>query len=269
MYNNDTQKYLSQLSRKAGNIILDARNQSKNWFQHKSDGSPVTQADHDAQTLILDGLLNLTPDIPVIAEEKTNDAALTASGTYWLVDPIDGTREYVSGRDEFTVNIGLLVEHQPILGLLYAPALDDLFYAEPGQIWRERAGLRQSMNTVSQIGQPLRLITSKREARRLPVQDWLAEGLIDEWRVCSSAYKFGLLAAGDYNCFLRTGTTYEWDTAAGDALLRAVGGKVMTLDTTPLVYSKPNFRNGNFIATLPGVGQAALDRLLERVKASL
>lgn len=260
---------LCALARAAGAVALHHRQQATEATRHKPDGSPVTDADHEAEAVILAGLAGLSPSIPVIAEEKTNDPKHIQGGSYWLVDPLDGTREYVSGRDEFTVNIALMVEHQPVLGVLYAPALDDLFYAAPGTVWREQAGQRVPITSACAANGPMRLITSKREARRLPVQDWLAEGLIGEWRVCSSAYKFGLLAAGEYDCFLRTGTTYEWDTAAGHAILLALGGQVLTLDGAPMSYAKPDFRNGNFIATLPGISHAAVDRLIAKVKQAL
>ena len=260
---------LCTIARAAGAVALRHRAAATENPVVKADGSPVTAADQESEAVILAGLASLTPDIPVIAEEKTNAPELAAGGTYWLVDPLDGTREYIAGSPEFTVNIGLCVAHQPVMGILYAPALDDLFFGMAGEVWRERQGNRSDLGVAENTTRDLQLITSKREAKRLPVQDWLAEGLISEWRICSSAYKFGLLAAGDYTCFLRTGTTFEWDTAAGDAILRALGAQILTLDGVPLPYNKPNFRNGSFICTLPGVSHSAVEKLIGQVKTVL
>lgn len=263
---------LCHIARAAGAVAMHHRRQGSEATHAKSDGSPVTVADHEAQQVILAGLADLTPDIPIVAEEKANPATLAAHGTYWLVDPLDGTRDYVMGGEDFSVNIGLLVDHQPLLGVLYIPAREELYYGEPATVFMELPQLPRTVLTPpvpTETPQSLRLITSQREARRLPVQDWVAEGLVTDWRVCSSAYKFGLLARGDANCFLRTGTTYEWDTAAGDAILRALSGRVCTLDGVPLPYGKPDYRNGNFIATLPGISQSHVDSVIKRTRAAL
>jgi 3'(2'), 5'-bisphosphate nucleotidase len=217
----------------------------------KPDGSPVTAADRQAQDIIIKGLDQLTPGVPVIAEEKENPGNLAAGGTYWLVDPLDGTREYVKGRDEFTVNIGLVVDNQPYVGVVYAPVMDDLFYGDPRGALRITAegsvSIERSPMMDRSIG-GLRLITSRREADHLPLKQWLESGQISSWRICASAYKYGLLAAGGHDLFVRTTTTYEWDTAAGDAILRAVGGKTVTPDGVLLKYGKPEFRNGIMMA---------------------
>jgi 3'(2'), 5'-bisphosphate nucleotidase len=245
---------LQQIARAAGACILKHR-AGGTTAESKADGSPVTAADRAAQEIILEGLEKLTPGVPVVAEEKDNPASLAAGGTYWLVDPLDGTRDYVKGRDEFTVNIGLVVDGEPYVGVLFAPALDDMFYGDPRGATRVTVhgtmALRQPglLNTVS----GMRLITSRREAEHLPLKQWLESGQIRAWRLCSSAYKFGLLAAGEHDIFVRTGVTYEWDTAAGDAILRAVGGKTVTPNGQPLAYSKPSFKNGNLIAYNKGV----------------
>ena len=242
---------LQQLARRAGACILGHRQAATENTTRKPDGSPVTDADREAEQIILAGLKALTPDIPVIAEEKDNPPHLATSGTYWLVDPLDGTQDFVSGGDEFSVNIGLVVDGRPRLGVLYVPAQDDLFYGDSSVAMRVNKGIQVDLLALKQTKSAVevgRLITSRREAKRLPINDWLQAGYISEWRVCSSAYKFGLVAAGEFDLFLRTGITYEWDTAAGDAILRAVGGSVVTRDNALLKYSKPDFRNDDFIA---------------------
>ena len=241
---------LQALAREAGARIMAHRVAASEDTRHKTDGSPVTAADHEAQQVILDGLARLTPQIPVIAEEKPNPPSLAASGTYWLVDPLDGTLDFVRGGQEFSVNIGLVVDGAPRLGVIYAPALDDLFYGEPDLAFRVNKQTSTVLHTSQwpQATKSPRLITSRREARKLPIADWQRDGIVSSWQVCSSAYKFGLLAAGEHDLFIRTGTTFEWDTAAGDAILRAVGGRIMVSASQPLSYGKLDFRNGNFIA---------------------
>ncbi len=248
---------LQDIAREAGACILAHRAASTLDTQRKPDGSHVTAADREAERIILAGLNALTPDIPVVAEEKDNPAHLADGGTYWLVDPLDGTRDYVEGGDEFSVNIGLVVAHEPCLGVLYAPQTDDLFYGDPNGALRVNAqGAHALVPTPPPSAKAApRLLTSRREARHVPVTEWLLSGEVGLWRACSSAYKFGLLAAGEFDVFLRTGTTYEWDTAAGDAILRAVGGRIITPDNRPLVYGKPDFRNGTFIASTGGFGE--------------
>lgn len=223
-----------------------------NVTERKSDGSPVTRGDREAQEIIIKGLQDLTPGVPIIAEEKENPHSLTDLGTYWLVDPLDGTCEYVKGRDEFSVNIGLVYNDEPIIGAIYAPVMDDLFYGDPtGAVRTNQDGtfnLRPTSISDYRSFTGLRLITSRREADRLPLKQWLESGQISSWSICSSAYKFGLLAAGEHDIFVRTGLTYEWDTAAGDAILRAVGGRTTTPDGKDLVYGKFDFRNDALIA---------------------
>jgi 3'(2'), 5'-bisphosphate nucleotidase len=210
-------------------------------------------ADREAQEIIVKGLRSLTPGVPVVAEEKENPPELISSGTYWLVDPLDGTREFILGRDEFTVNIGLISGGRPVMGVVYAPVMDDLFYGDPKGAVRYRASGMESLRPLSwHEGTPLRLITSRREADKLPLERWLAAGQIGGWRICSSAYKFGLMAAGEHDIFVRTCPTFEWDTAAGEAILRAVGGRVVTPDGKDLAYGKPGFRNAAMIATIQG-----------------
>jgi 3'(2'), 5'-bisphosphate nucleotidase len=264
----DHAAFLQALAREAGGRIMAHRAAATENTKRKLDGSPVTAADHEAQQIIIAGLAALTPDIPVVAEEKVNPQSLAESGTYWLVDPLDGTLAFVQGERDFSVNIGLIVNGEPVLGVIYAPAYDDMFYGEPGTVSRVKKGVTTQLQAATEVKAPemVSLITSRREARKLPIADWQREGFIGEWRICSSAYKFGLLAAGAFDLFIRTGLTFEWDTAAGDALVRAVGGSVMVTATDKLVYGKPDFRNGNFIAHGASFDAGRLPEFFARLK---
>lgn len=240
---------LQSLSRLAGEVIMAHRTASSLNTKRKPDGSQVTDADKDSERVIIEGLLSLASHIPIVAEEKDNPQHLVSSKTYWLVDPLDGTKNYVEGGDEFSVNIGLIVEGNPYLGVIYAPAKNDLFYGDPFNAVRINNNISSPLIKQQFIEHEKKhLITSRREVNKLPLEKWRREGHVDSWQACSSAYKFGLLAAGEADIFLRTGVTYEWDTAAGDAILRSVGGNIVTNDGNPLNYGKPDFRNGNFIA---------------------
>jgi 3'(2'), 5'-bisphosphate nucleotidase len=261
---------LRELAREAGRVILSFRESGTMAPTRKQDGSPVTLADHASQKTILDGLAQLTPQVAVIAEEKENPPSLTATGTYWLVDPLDGTRDYVEGGDEFSVSIGLIVDHEPYLGVIYVPMQDDLFYGDPYGAMREHRGETTYLAAapIAEVEtKDASLITSRRERRRTPIATWLSQGQIGAWKECSSAYKFGLLAAGEADIFLRTGPTYEWDTAAGDALLRAVGGRVVTPDNAPLAYGKPTFLNSDFLAHTRNVNTADITRFARMLDA--
>lgn len=242
---------LQDIAREAGACVMKCRDNGT-LVERKLDGTPVTQADRRAQEIIINGLKKLTPGVPIVAEEKANPQSLSTGGTYWLVDPLDGTREYVKGRDEFTVNLGLIFNNEPIVGLIYAPVMDDLFYGDPRGAFRIKKGEFTKLRSLSAISNNpfpvLRIITGRREADHLPMKQWLESGQISAWSICSSAYKFGLMAAGEHDIFVRTGTTYEWDTAAGDAILRAVGGRTTTPDGSDLRYGKPNFRNSAIIS---------------------
>lgn len=242
---------MQRIAREAGACVMSCRNTGGS-IERKPDGTPVTGADRKAQEIIIRMLEAFTPGVPIIAEEQENPQHLADSGTYWLIDPLDGTREYVKGLEEFTVNLGLVFNNEPIVGLVYAPVMEDMFYGHPGNAFRiNRNGTMKLKRLPESDNNPfpnLRIITGRREADRLPMKQWLESGQISAWRICSSAYKYGLLAAGEHDIFVRTCPTYEWDTAAGDAILRAVGGRTMTPDGRSLVYGKKDFRNGPTVA---------------------
>jgi 3'(2'), 5'-bisphosphate nucleotidase len=216
----------------------------------KADRSPVTEADEAAERVILAGLAELTPDIPAVAEEAVAKGGLPElrSGRFWLVDPLDGTREFLSKNGEFTVNIGLIEGRQPILGVVLAPAKGLAWWGSMGQ-----GACRREGGTVSQIRvrpRPARaaVAVASRSHRDAETDAWLgAEGITDTVSAGSSL-KFCLVAEGKADVYPRFGPTMEWDTAAGHAVLRAAGGRVLTTAGEPFLYVKPGFRNPGFIA---------------------
>ncbi len=223
----------------------------------KADASPVTAADDAAEKIILADLADLAPDIPVVAEESVAGGRIPeVAERFFLVDPLDGTKEFIGQRDEFTVNIALIENGEPVLGVVLAPARRELFW---GDVRAGRAGHMDAEpdGTMPLMGTPLRarpvpadkLVAVASRSHRSPETDaFLANYPVGEFRSIGSSLKFCLLAAGQADLYPRLGPTMEWDTAAGHAVLVAAGGSVTTLEGAPFRYGKPGFRNGNFVA---------------------
>jgi 3'(2'), 5'-bisphosphate nucleotidase len=219
----------------------------------KRDASPVTRADRLAETLILAALEAAAPAIPVIAEERVEADGVPAAvpHCFWLVDPLDGTKEFIRRNGEFTVNIGLIEAGRPILGVVHVPALGLTFAgAGPGTATRQ-AGTA-SPEPIAARPVPARapvVVHSRSHSDEGELAAYLATLVVPERRISGSAVKFCLLAAGEADLYPRFGPTMEWDTAAGQAVLEAAGGAVTTLDGAPFRYGKPGFRNPGFMAS--------------------
>jgi 3'(2'), 5'-bisphosphate nucleotidase len=220
--------------------------------EKKADASPVTAADRDADQVILAGLAQLTPDIPAVTEEEVAEGRIPdiSGGRFWLVDPLDGTKEFIGGRDEFTVNIALIERGRPVLGVVGAPALGVLYAASgPGAATRrERGGAPVPIRARPAPAEGLSVLMSRLHGSRPDLDSYLASFPIKERLAAGSSLKFCWLAEGRADLYPRFGPTNEWDTAAGHAVLAAAGGSVRTLDGAELGYGKPAFRNPNFIA---------------------
>ncbi len=221
----------------------------------KADQSPVTEADERAEDLILERLATLTPDIPIISEEQAGAGrAPPPAERFWLVDPLDGTREFVHRNGEFTVNIALIVAGRPVLGVVVAPALGRVFggvaggAAEGVAITRDAAGERAI--TCRQVpAQGLTVVSSRSHGDNDALQRYLAGRHVAQRAVAGSSLKFCLIAAGEADVYPRFGRTMEWDTAAGHAVLAAAGGRVTLLDGAELHYGKPGLANPHFVAS--------------------
>jgi 3'(2'), 5'-bisphosphate nucleotidase len=216
----------------------------------KGDDSPVTLADQCAEKVIFDGLRRIAPGIPLVGEEAASAGDIPdVSNRFWLVDPIDGTKEFVSRNGEFTVNIALIDHGVPVLGLVLAPALETLYAGAAGLgAWVEVRGQRRSIGVRSVPADGLTVVGSRHHGNDRAVDAFLAGRLVAAQRLVGSSLKLCLLAEGLADVYPRFGRTMEWDTAAGDAVLRAAGGSVRTLDGAPLAYGKPGFENPDFAA---------------------
>ncbi|MFN8694288.1 MAG: 3'(2'),5'-bisphosphate nucleotidase CysQ [Holosporales bacterium] len=216
----------------------------------KDDNSPTTIADAAAEEIILKALSALTPDIPVVAEEAVAEGripVLPDNATFWLVDPLDGTKEFLKQTDQFTVNIGLIVNGVPVFGIVGAPALGVLYYGYPGFCAVRRGEDEVVLPRRTAATPPYRVVTSKSHADAGDIKELLGDIPIKSMVPAGSSLKFCLVADGSADFYPRRGTTMEWDTAAGDAVVRAAGAVVLGLDGQPLQYQKPEFRNSGFV----------------------
>ncbi len=221
----------------------------------KDDASPLTEADLAADRIIVEGLERAFPDIPIVTEERTETHDLAVAGSrFFLIDPLDGTKEFVRRGGDFTVNIALIEQGVPVHGVVFAPALDRLFWTDDAGAAHRRdgAGAAQGMRVAIPDNAALNVVASKSH-RDAATDAYIARYAVADFRSAGSSLKFGLLAAGEADFYPRLGRTMEWDTAAGHAVLRAAGGHVDAWDGGPLAYGKPGFENPHFIAYADGV----------------
>jgi 3'(2'), 5'-bisphosphate nucleotidase len=217
---------------------------------HKGDSSPVTEADHAAELIVLAALATAAPGVPVIAEEEVAAGRIPAHGdTYFLVDPLDGTREFVRGGDDYTVNIALVVDHAPRLGVVYAPATGRLHGGIAGRLaWLDEGQGRVTIGCRTCPKRPI--VVASRSHFTQNTSDYLALAAPGcGYEAIGSSLKFCLVAEGRADLYPRLGPTAEWDTAAGHAVLLGAGGSVVGPDGRPLRYGKPAFLNRAFVAT--------------------
>jgi 3'(2'), 5'-bisphosphate nucleotidase len=233
---------LTALGVAAAKAILGCR--AGHSVRIKADGSPVTPADETAETIIREGLARLAPSLPVVSEEQAERLQPAAGVNYFLVDPLDGTREFIAGRNEYTVNIALMSDRAPTLGVIVAPAL--------GLIWRGIVGrgAERLRFSAGQMSQPEPIQTRDRPAGELIVMvsrshlDDATQRYLDELPhtdriVCGSSIKFCRLAEGFADHYPRLGPTHDWDVAAGHAVLAAAGGSVVGWDDEAIAYGTP------------------------------
>lgn len=250
MENIDLLKHAAELVRQASAVILDIRARG---FQtaHKQDSSPVTEADHAAEALIVAGLRRLTPDIPVVAEEEMAAGHVPLQAQrYWLVDPLDGTREFSQGRDEFTVNIGLCQHKNAILGVVGVPATGEIFGGIPGLgAWKQDQAGRRPIQARHVPAEGMDVLVSRHHGRNEQQDAFLRAYPVASVTPMGSALKICRVAEGVADLYPRFGPTMEWDTAAPQAVLEAAGGHLSLMDGTPFVYGKPDWLNPPFICT--------------------
>ena len=250
---------LAALARQAGDVVM-AVYATDFTVRGKGDASPVTEADERAEAVILAGLARLAPGIPVVAEEsvaagRTPDVS---GGRFWLVDPLDGTREFIHRNGEFTVNIALIDQGRPVAGVVLAPAVGGpsgrLFAGAVGHgAWVEDAQGRRPIQCRAAPADGLTVVASRSHGDAAALDAFLAGRRVAQLTNAGSSLKLCLLAEGAADLYPRHGRTMEWDIAAGHAVLAAAGGQVWLIDgSAPLAYGKPGFENPHFYAAGPG-----------------
>lgn len=238
------------IARDAGAVIMPFFRAKGMDVRTKSDDSPVTAADEAADELICTALRSLTPTIPIVSEESARQFGGIAPGrVFWLVDPLDGTREFISGRDEFTVNIALVQDGEPVLGVVLLPARGSLYAGAAGHGAKELGAVgRRSIHCRTLPASGATVAVSRSHGDHA-ADGALLEGLPVAGEVqAGSALKFCLVATGEADAYPRAGRTMEWDTAAGQAVVIAAGGRVLDRCGMPLRYGKPGFENPSFLA---------------------
>lgn len=219
----------------------------------KDDASPVTLADEEAEKLILAALHALTPEIPIVAEEAAAAGEIPAvAERFWLVDPLDGTKEFISRNGEFTVNIALVQHGSPVLGVVFAPALNRLFAGTVGgDCYVEDAAGRRPIRVRDVPVEGLTVVASRSHGDASALDAFLGGRKVAALTNAGSSLKLCLVATGEADLYPRLGRTMEWDIAAGHAVLSAAGGQVTDLAGDHLRYGKPGFDNPHFVASGP------------------
>lgn len=251
---------MRRLALNGGERIMEIYNAENFEIRTKSDDSPVTEADEAADAIISAGLRAEFPDVALITEEQAESHSARATN-FLIVDPLDGTKEFIKRRGDFTVNIAYVENGVPIRGVVYAPAKGRLFYTDPDGVSVEEYG----DHDVSVVGrtEPIKvskpdngalLVVASKSHRDQATDDYISKYSSSDMKSAGSSLKFCLVATGEADIYPRLGRTMEWDTAAGHAVLSGAGGHVVRFDDhTPLQYGKEGYDNPFFIAHAPGV----------------
>jgi len=238
-----TAEILAEIAAEAGGVVM-RHYKAGSQPRFKSDRSPVTDADEEAERLILAALAKAFPGVPVVAEEEAAAGQVASvANRFFLVDPLDGTKEFISGNGEFTVNIGEVENGVPVAGAVFAPAANRMFFGgadgafENGKPITARIAPKDGLVAVG-----------SRSHADAATTEFLKRWTVKDSVRIGSSLKFCLVAAGEADIYTRGGPTMEWDTAAGHAVLRAAGGRVETWTGEALRYGKPGFQNPAFVA---------------------
>jgi 3'(2'), 5'-bisphosphate nucleotidase len=233
-----------ELARKTGDRI-------RYFYEHgsavtwKQDSSPLTSADSASHDFLVKSLRSLTPDVPIVSEEsdEPTNYSLHIAERFWLVDPLDGTKEFIKRTNEFTVNLALIEERQPVLGVVHAPALGRTYYGlRNSGAWCQTRGSETRISSRRANRAQLAIVASKDHAGPL-VSAMLARVAHPQLQSMGSSLKFCLVAEGKADIYLRDLPTMEWDTAPAQCIVEAAGGRVCSLDRQPLHYAKPGWKN--------------------------
>ncbi len=242
---------LCAIAQSAGDAILEVYRRDFD-VEMKDDRSPLTEADRVAHNIISEQLARLSPALPVLSEEAAADEHRLAWRRYWLVDPLDGTKEFIKRNDEFTVNIALVDDHAPVLGVVLAPALGREYFGgtAAGGAWRrDSRGAKRAIRVAAPGAEPLRVVGSRSHASAGLLEHYLEALGPHVLKPMGSSLKICLVAEGEADIYPRFGPTSEWDTAAAHAVLDGAGGVMMDVDGQPLRYNREeSLLNPHFLA---------------------
>jgi len=240
------------IAREAGAAVMDVYTSDDLGTTYKADSSPVTQADIQSNNLIIAELQKLTPDIPIISEESLDavpDADRLAADTIWLVDPLDGTKGFIAHNGEFTVNIALISHGEPVLGVVFAPASNKLYYAAGGKAWRQQDNREPEQIHVNTTARTPIVVVSRSHLDPATTA-WLEQLGEHQQTAVDSSLKLCYVATGEADYYPRLGPIMEWDTAAADAIVRQAGGHVLTYpQREPVTYNKPDMHQPAFVVS--------------------
>jgi 3'(2'), 5'-bisphosphate nucleotidase len=251
---------IRKLAIEAGDKIMEIYNADDFDVKVKSDDSPVTAADEAADAIISAGLVELFPDVMLVTEEQADSHAAKGE-TFLIVDPLDGTKEFIHRRGDFTVNIAYVENGVPQRGVVYAPAKNRMFFTqadgqsveETGDFAKDTVGEVTPMKVAASDNAALLVVASKSHLTD-ETKEYIAKYEVADFKSAGSSLKFCLVATGEADLYPRVGRTMEWDTAAGHAVLLGAGGDVVRFDDhSPLTYGKEDFANPYFIAYAPNV----------------
>jgi 3'(2'), 5'-bisphosphate nucleotidase len=231
----------------AGNISLKLRKQGLKK-EIKIDNTPVTNGDIEVNELITAKIEKITPEIPIVSEESSTNKSNENLKTFWLIDPIDGTHDYINGRDEFTINAGLIINNRPEVGIVYAPGKKRLFYT-----FHEGKCFELSNNKEKKLD--CSKLTKKGEVKAVSysnklkpvIEDWHKKFNVTEYIKMKSSFKFCVVATGEYDLYVAEPRACEWDIAAGHAILKNAGGIITDFENKEILYGKKDFKNSSLI----------------------
>jgi len=240
---------VGDLAKKAGLAIMDIY-ETDFEVEHKSDSSPVTEADRIAEAIIIEGIREgITAQFPIVGEEAfaAGHAPEVGSEPFWLVDALDGTKSFISKSHEFTVNIALIENGAPVMGVVHTPALGNTYWGGPAGAFAEMKGEPAKNISCRVPADDGLVVVASRNHRTPELESFISDLNVKDSTSAGSSLKFCLVASGHADIYPRLGRTMEWDTGAGHAVVVAAGGSVNKLDGTPLRYGKVGFANPDFI----------------------
>ena len=231
----------------AGNISLELRKKGLKK-EIKKDNTPVTNGDIEVNNLITSKIKKITPDIPIVSEESSTNKLNENLKTFWLIDPIDGTNDYINDKDEFTINAGLIINNTPEVGLIYAPAKKRLFYTfSEGKCFELTNNKEKKLNCkkITKKGE-IKAVSYSNKLKPI-IEDWHKKFKVTEHVKMKSSLKFCVIATGEYDLYVAEPRACEWDIAAGHAIVKNAGGIISDFENKEILYGKKDFKNPSLI----------------------